>query len=70
MRVFQRDDKFYLGPVSDHLIERLLSRNDLSSFAGVACRASGRQVETYVTLPINRVSKKDVDMICMQEVMP
>lgn len=66
MRVFQRDNKFYVGPVNDQEIDAILSRRDFSSMAGIACRADGRQVDTYITLPVDKVARTDLAILGMQ----
>lgn len=52
MRWFQRDGKFYYGPVSDQEIDMISRDRKIGHMAGVACTAGSGRVETYITLPI------------------
>jgi hypothetical protein len=47
---FQRDTKFYIGPLSDVQIDSLQARPELRS-SGIACMAWDGKVETYLTIP-------------------
>lgn len=68
MRWFLRDNKFYIGPVSDLQIDVLLTRDPFAS-CGIACRADAGKVETYLTLPVDSKHAKDLDKIRLQGVL-
>lgn len=56
MRWFQRDDKFYYGPVSDQEIDMIHQDQKIGHMAGIACTAGSGRVDTYVTLPITDIT--------------
>ncbi len=60
MRWFKRDNRFYIGPVSDNQIDLLLSQPRLEN-GGVACMADRGKVETYVTVPADERIMKFLD---------
>ena len=54
---FQRDTKFYIGPLSDVQIDTLQARPELRS-SGIACMAGDGKVETYLTIPAAELHRK------------
>lgn len=62
MRWFLRDNKFYIGPISDMQIDELMSKDAFSS-CGIACRAASGKVETYLTMPQDARKIKDLEKI-------
>lgn len=50
MRWFLRDNKFYIGPISDMQIDEFMSK-DIFRSCGIACSAGSGKVETYLTVP-------------------
>ena len=50
MRWFKKDNRVYVGPLSDDQIDHLMS-SMVDRGAGIACMAGSGRVETYVTLP-------------------
>jgi len=69
MRWFIRNDRFYLGPVSDSQIDVLLSMPKLRS-AGISCMAGNGKVETYVTLRTGTTEVKDMHDIASRATIP
>lgn len=62
MRWFQRDHKFYIGPVTDLQIDMLKS-NPLLENSGVSWSADRGRVEAYVTVPVTRISPTALDRL-------
>lgn len=62
MRWFLRDNKFYIGPISDTQIDNLMSNDGFSS-CGIACRADSGKVETYLTMPGTTKTLRDLEKI-------
>ena len=60
MRWFLRNNRFYIGPVSDLQIDILLSTDRFPS-CGIACQADSGKVETYLTIPEGKISAKELE---------
>lgn len=69
MRWFIRNDRFYLGPVTDNQIDLLLSMPKLKS-AGISCMAGNGKVETYVTLKTRTTEVKEMREIASCGTIP
>lgn len=67
MRWFMRQDKIYLGPVTDPDLNRLMTDPLISNKAGIACMAGGSRVETYVTIPRHGFLPEMVKAIVTEE---
>lgn len=52
MRYFQRDNRFYIGPLTENQID-VLRTNTFLADSGIACQASSNKVEVFLTLPIS-----------------
>jgi len=67
MRWFIKDSKFYIGPVVDQEINRLMQVPALKE-VGIACSASAEKVETYVTVPASSDSRAVLESLRFAEV--
>lgn len=57
MRWFLRDEKIYIGPVSDIQLDTISSQIPNS---GIACYASSKSIETYVTVHVSSIMPTDL----------
>jgi hypothetical protein len=57
MQFFQRDNRFYIGPLSDSKIE-IMQANKIFSDTGIAAIAGDGKVDVFLTLPADDNSTK------------
>lgn len=56
MRYFQRDSRFYVGPLTESQIS-FLRNNEHFADSGMACQASVGKIDTYLTLPASNKTR-------------
>lgn len=59
---FQRDHRYYVGPMSDEQLNRLQQETEIKEH-GVACMADRGKVEVYFTLPAKPENRKLLERI-------